>query len=998
MVTTVNKDLYINMRDSNYRGCEEMHAHKALRTILFVIILTIGSVLPALMNHPVAAQPTQKQTTLYFTNALNFLQNENFTELDFAPISVDPPTTQNDSQYPPNLFIKNTTKLRQHYDLNSNQWITWFTTSWIFYFLKSTPEFNLSDLYNYFGNGSFDGYDLSLLFPNPYRIVEGYTYNGESPVTIKGDLSFNLYFSPPDNERSKFRDDAKVTLYDINTNSLIPLPKAIENTTITLKPKGSSIYNQPITLQNISYILTPGTTLLFSVEIIPTNKTIPNVLTKLFNVTKFLNRWEKRASRWENRTKLPTIQTIGTTIKDILATLKDSGVNITSKDIAAIFNSLISTQFVYDSVLHPSSVTVPAAISEEDLRVYYLHASQVMSETQPAGTNKSSTKLSTTPIIWTTDQVIERNKILKVSNVTAELYFYRTLSIFPGKVTVVATLYDDNTSISLTEKVLTRKETQALYQKPTDPIIFQFNGTDYEIGYGHQLGIGISLVSGTKKVRTPLFLRYDSVSYPAFLRIKYEETQNIKVNDITVIPIDGKIIPGGSVKYLLNISSKKADNLTISTIEREKTGAWKETIPTTVSVSASGMTSIPVFINSTDPLKTAYDNRINVTLDITGETGIARTSASAEVSRDAIQYDAEILDYQNSITMKKGETRDFYFIIKNNNTGAIDDVDNYTVAATSKNNWPIIPRESIRNILRGKTSITDDARVVINVPKNTTLDSDVITITVTSDTNPSTSANINLTVRVQPPDILESIYDSFNSTAKSMGLSDIFGDYAAIALAALIMIIILFIIIILAFVLTLKDVTIICADRIKEIEPDQQALFELTLKNPTRKQKAYEVTTRQTGQPSQWVITADPTTLQVEGRERKPVHIIATPAETIMPKDWTEITVQVHKTGKKKATHIDLMAMIKEGKTLLQIGNVTHWPSEFTPGDRIVTSFSITNKGTIVARDITIFLYINGKQKNKIIASIPAGAVADVQMPWIAVKGKNKVRIRLKEQ
>jgi subtilase family serine protease len=116
-----------------------------------------------------------------------------------------------------------------------------------------------------------------------------------------------------------------------------------------------------------------------------------------------------------------------------------------------------------------------------------------------------------------------------------------------------------------------------------------------------------------------------------------------------------------------------------------------------------------------------------------------------------------------------------------------------------------------------------------------------------------------------------------------------------------------------------------------------------------------------------------------------------------MPKDWTEITVDVQRAGKKKTAHIDLMAMIKEGKTVLQIGDVTHWPSEFASGDRVVTSFSVSNKGTIVARDVTVFFYLNGKQKNKVTVTIPAGDVADVQMPWIAMKGKNKVRIRLKE-
>jgi hypothetical protein len=46
---------------------------------------------------------------------------------------------------------------------------------------------------------------------------------------------------------------------------------------------------------------------------------------------------------------------------------------------------------------------------------------------------------------------------------------------------------------------------------------------------------------------------------------------------------------------------------------------------------------------------------------------------------------------------------------------------------------------------------------------------------------------------------------------------------------------------------------------------------------------------------------------------------------------------------------------------------------------------------------VKAFFYLNGKQKNIVEATIPARSIADLQIPWIAVKGKNKVRIRIKE-
>jgi len=999
MVLAVNKDLYIIKKDSKYRGCEEMHAHQALRILVLVFILTAGSVFPALVSTPVTAQSTQQNTTLYFTNALNFFTDENFSDFSFTSISVNPPTSQNDSRYPPNLIEMNTSKLFG--PKLSTQWTTWFTSTWLLYFLSGTEGFNLSDLFDYFGNGTFAGYDFTLLLPNPFRVVESYSYDGEEPITISGDLTFNLFFSPPRNTLAKYRDNVTVGLYSINMNSFLPLPKLIQNRTITLAPKGQSIYSQLVTLENVSVTLSPGSSLLFTVEIKEKNKGLPTFLSKVFDISRILNRINKIASRWENRSKLPTIQTIGASLKELLTALSESGINITSQDVAELLSSRVSSQFVYDSLLHPSSVTVPSKISEEDFRVYYLHADKTMSEEQFAVTNtsKSKTNLAKNETIWTTDEGLERNKMLAVGNTTLEIYLSKLLFLIRPSLTLTATLYDEGVAITSAEKKVTFKDIKPLIGKPKKPVIILFNDSSTEIAYGHHLGVGISINKKylLSRLTVPKLLS-DSTTYSSFLRVKYEETHNIQVDDVTVTPESAMIVPGGSIEYLLAISSKKADNLTISTIVRENTGSWEVTAPTTVSVRDNSITSIPVFINSTDKHKVAYGNRFDTTLVITGRTGIARTSASAEVSKDVIRYDIILLDYQHNITMKKGETRTLHFTIKNNNTGALDDVDNYTVDAISQNGWRVIPRESIKNVVRGETSIPDDARVVIEVPANTTLDSDVVTVTVTSDSDPSISASIIVTVNLQPPDIFQSIYDSLNSAAKSLGLADIFGENAGVALAGLLTIIILFIIIILAFVLTLKDVDIICTHRINEIEPDQQAFFELSLRNPTRKPQSYDVTTEHTGEPSQWTVTSEPATLQVEGRQKQPVRIIATPAETIIPKDWTEITVCVQRTGKKKTAHIDLMAMIKEGKTVLQIGNVTHWPSEFAPGDRVVTSFSVSNKGTIVARDVTVFFYLNGKQKNKITATIPAGAVADVQMPWIAVKGKNKVRIRLKEQ
>ena len=945
-----------------------MKALTALQSILFTSLLTVGSLMLLLISNPVLAESNSGQTTLYFTDALNY---ENTSDFGFISLSQIAPTKQNDSEYPPSLS-------------NGEQWLTWFSYAWLSTFLSDSEDFNFGEYGNIFGDIEL----LFLLIPNPYRIVEGYTYNGNDSIKINGDVFYNLYFKPPITLQ-KSGDNITIGLYSMNMETLPPI-KQITNATIELTPGiSNNVYNQQVTLKNVNLTLNPGDTLLFSVEIIPSNKTLSTFITKNLD----LERWANIANYLENRS-WEKIQDIGTALKDILSLLEES--NITSADFTEIINTVISSSFIYDSANHPASVSIPAKISEEDIRVYYLHTIPEMNENRPETKNQSgSIKLGENPTIWTAEP-FDRNKILKVDDISADLYFdyHQILNILKGKITITAILYEDNTAIASSEKELDRPGILDILTKPNKPVIFTFSGSDKEITYGHSISIGVSLKNGTNAA---VSLIYDSSDSPSALRAKLEETQNIKITGITSNPANRKIIPGGIVEYILNVTSEKLDTLQISSVEREKTGDWKITIPEPISVLANDRTNIHVFIKSLSNLKETYGNTITLTLTVSGNTGIARQEVSAEISQDAIQYNVKIISYSNNINVSKGKNHTFYFVIKNNNTGAIDDVDSYTITAISKNHWPLISRDSIKNLQIGNSTGTDDARVVIQVPKNTTLKSDIITITVTSDGNPSATATINVTVDVIGEDFLETIYNLFDSAAETLGLNELFGSYGALFLMSILMVIILFILIILALVLTTKHVRIICTDRIKEIEVTEGAIFELVLQNPSKKTESYELFAEQTGPSSKWMITVEPPTIVIEGRQSKAVQIIVTPTNSSESKDWTQVSVHVKKTGKKKTESINLLAMIKEGKTLLALDNVSHWPTVFNPGEKVTTSCSISNNGTVSARNVKVFFYLNGKQKNIVEATIPAGSIADLELPWIAVKGKNKVRIRIKE-
>jgi len=963
-----------------------MLAHKALRVLLFTFILLSGSLLTVFLSPMAQAENTQGYTTLYFTNALSLESQD-----DIYLLTQIHPTSPTDSEYPPSILSKNG-GTGENKTLLSEEWITWLLSAGISqYFSNLTGE----DLGEY--GGLIEGFEL--LFPGPSRITESYTHMGNDTIQIHGDLLYHLYFSDTRKIKS-LTDNVSVALYTMNLESLTNFfPKLIKNTSVRLTPTtySGSIYDQQITLSDVNFTLTPGESLFVSIEIIPKEK--PMILLNLLNRPSIKQTIEKMVNRWiSGAVHGPIRLQIGSLINNITTVLEDAEINLTSEDIAAFINIMKSTKFIYDSQAHPASVTIPARISENDIRTYYFISGQKLSETQQDGTNSSKTKILTTPVLWTTDQGLERNKILKVQNATAELYFSRFLCLIPRKISVTVTLYEDeNTTLATTEKQLTKDELQGFLRKKITPVVFNFTGIDKEITYGHTLSIGIKLSNGTKSVISPLYLQPPSTNYPSLLRVQFEETQNIQINDRITTPSDGKIIPGGSIQYLFNVTSIYSDILQISTIEREKTGAWSISAPTSVTVSAGSSVTIPVYVNSSNILKEAYGSIIDLIVVITGNTGIARQTITAEISEDAIQYNVEILGYANSINISKGENRFFYFIVKNNNTGAIDDVDSYTITASSQNHWPLIPQATIRNLGIGDTTDADDARVLIKVPKNTTETSDVITITVTSDGNSDASAIITITVKVIGGDFIEELLNFFDSAARSLGLNDIFGSDGKFVLLILLVVIILFLFIILAFVFTSKSVRIICTDRIKEIDSMERAVFEVALKNPYKKTQSYEIEAKQTAASSKWVITIEPATIVVEGRSSKTIQIIVEPTDAAEPKEWTQITTSVKKTGKKKKESITLMTMMKEGKTLLKIHNVSHWPTTFNPGERIVTSFNLSNDGTIAARNVKIFFYLNGKQKNKVEVTLLAGNIADIQIPWIAEKGKNQVRIRVKE-
>jgi len=291
-----------------------------------------------------------EKITFYFKDILNFEETKYDSMFGMLALASEShPTKRVDSKYPPSLFKMDDSKILPRYNLNSEELLIWFT-NWIFYFMWDEFDDEYRNL--------FEGFEL--FFPHPFRIVEAYEYDGNEQVEIKGDVVFDLYFSSEISSKFLNKDRVKIGLYSVNPESLLPLPKEIKNATMKIRPNLlREIHRQKIKLQNIDFTLNPGGLLLFQVEIIPSNKTISNLIKNRMDMDKIFDRWEERANRWEN-SRINGLREIAAFVNEIRNV--SEYINISKEDIAEIANTIRSISFVYDSVHHPSSVTIPASI------------------------------------------------------------------------------------------------------------------------------------------------------------------------------------------------------------------------------------------------------------------------------------------------------------------------------------------------------------------------------------------------------------------------------------------------------------------------------------------------------------------------------------------------------------------------------------------------------------------------------------------------------------
>jgi len=628
---------------------------------------------------------------------------------------------------------------------------------------------------------------------------------------------------------------------------------------------------------------------------------------------------------------------------------------------------------------------------------YYLAENGKLTTDKPVENQTMSKELSELPSTWTFSG-FERNKILK--NVTAYLNIYFSKVLTLGKVKINATLKKNGKIIATDEEDLDRTNIFELIQKgPDAPTKFTFNDLDTseEIWYTDNLSLEISYVNkpilGSLR---PVKINYGSDVYPSKIILTLKETDNIKIGDLN----DKEVYSGGSAHYILDISSKYDDNIKITAEVKEKIGSWNiEVYPDILQIDAGSVEKVHIFVNSTAIDDSVYDiDEIYFFINATGKTGFDTNTSYVSVSRDAVEYGIEVINCPEEIEVKHGSTKTFTIVIRNRNKGYISD--KYSINTESEHNFNIIVNLSSDEEIPVYNNNSDEnqvitANITVEVPWYTYIKSDELIIKILSSQSdrypPIFEKTLKVNVKVITPNILESIYRLFESSAAKIGLT---GKYAGWILIAVVVLLLIIISIIILYLKKRGFVEIICLERIKEIEPDETAKFEITIKNPYKYDLIYNIQSKLENDTQGFDISVDKIELALQSGEQKVINLLVKPNDNVKKDDWCEVKIIIKPCNKTKTTEISTITTIKNGETDVRLSGVIHWPKIFKKDDRVETSFKVWNHGNVSTDKISIIFFVNGKEKNKIEdVIIPRGGYADIEVPWIADSGKNEVYI-----
>ncbi len=634
----------------------------------------------------------------------------------------------------------------------------------------------------------------------------------------------------------------------------------------------------------------------------------------------------------------------------------------------------------------------------ENLVELYLEKDNILINKKPNGSTIRE-KIPKDQSLNFTGPEITRNRILE--NLSAELYIHYPKLITLGNLQIKASIVDLNDDKKEIANEIKSIDSATIFEiisrGPDVPTVFNFNDFDggYEIEYDHMIGLDITIEKAGIFNLRPINLVYGSDFYESNIKYVYNETDNIKIQEF-----DNKnTYANGSAVFDLNIESKKEDTISIKFKNETKVGSWEiKSVPSTFEAEEGSITTIKVYVNSTAEDASAYNNKDKITSLITaeGKTGIDDETIRVRVKKEEVPFDFEV-ETPEEIEVKHGEEKTFKIKIKNENKGFV--VDEYAIQVSSENDFYNYIKNIEAPIYNDNEENVRELELTISIPKYTEISTDNIIINITSleskNVGSELSKIITIKTKIITPNILENIYHFFEQLSEKIGINPSWGAWFLIGLVALVILVIVITTIIL---LSRKFIELICLERIKEIDIGEKAEFEIEIINPYKEPLTYKITTESSEKiKERWDISLNQNQFVLAPGQKEIIKLMVSPTDYVKKDDWAEVKVVVKNIDKDKLSSIETATVLKEGKIDVSISNVLHWPKRFKKDDRVETSFKLYNRGSVSAEKLTIVLFVNGEEKSKVEdIIIPRGGYADVEMPWIAEKGKNEIKIIVK--
>ncbi|MCD6572288.1 MAG: hypothetical protein J7K62_03350 [Thermoplasmata archaeon] len=586
----------------------------------------------------------------------------------------------------------------------------------------------------------------------------------------------------------------------------------------------------------------------------------------------------------------------------------------------------------------------------------------------------------------------ENDRPLKMTNskVSITLYFKSNI-VATREVTV--SLWDFTTSYQLGLK--SQKVTSTLLGSSAT---FTFTIKDYQLQEKNGLALVVT-ANKTGLLGKVGFLKFNllfnSNKHPSNIKISnLEELEPAPPYKITILKEGNKIQydslkPGGVTEYTIKVSNEKDedDNVTLS-YDFSSLG-WDASLYVERLYLPGGGYN---FTNITITAPSDIETNTNLTITAEGNLGLAFSTVSLNTSKRLYVYDVKVVKPKNG-KAKSGENVTYAFVIKNIGEGE----DIYNLSINSQHGWSIWVEKNRTEL---KPDEEDRIKVRVSIPKDAEVGTtDILTLKITYDPYRKLEKTVEVKTEVISPGIGEILFNSLKSISNSIGLTAIIGGIAPYVFLLIIVIIILLIIFVALYLRRKKYVEIICVDRIKEVKPGDKAEYSLTILNPYKVRLLYSLSANSVQKPN-WKISLNEDEVVLNPNESREIKLVVETSESDNVGDWSEIRVKAAPRQKpSKSMEISLLTNLREARPALFIKDVKHFPKVFKGGDIVTTSFTLENNGDAPADKVSVTIYINGEERNKVEnLTIPEKGFAKLKLPWIAVRGKNSLHIAVRQK